>query len=187
MANANRSPERLLTLQEFIELPEEDGWRDELVRGRLVREPAPASQHGRVVVRLGRFLDEYADAAGGLVVADTGYILERRPPATVRVPDLSFIARDRTAGYPASEMRDVPPDLAVEVLSPSNRPAEMRQKIADYFAAGLRLVWVVDPHRRTVAVHASPTEAHVLPAHATLDGGAVLPGFRLPLATLFSR
>jgi Uma2 family endonuclease len=80
---------------------------------------------------------------------------------------------------------DVVPDLAVEVISPTDLVYELMQKIAEYFQAGVRLVWVVFPPQRLVYVYESLTQVRVLTQTDELDGGAVLPGFRLPLANLF--
>lgn len=79
----------------------------------------------------------------------------------------------------------IPPDLVVEVISPSNRAKAVREKIAEYFSAGVRQVWVVHPRRRNVAVHASPSEVRVFGEDDELDGGDVVPGFRLPVAEIF--
>jgi Uma2 family endonuclease len=79
------------------------------------------------------------------------------------------------------------PDLAVEVLSPSNRAGEIKLKLSEYFKAGVRLAWVIDPRQRTVKVHTSPKDATELSENDVLDGGAVLPGFRLALKDLFAR
>lgn len=112
----------------------------------------------------------------------------RLSPSSSRVPDVAFISWGRIAGSVMTEeaLADSIPDLAVEVLSPSNARAEMARKRREYFEAGVRLVWEVDPQARTVSVYESPETPTVLDALATLDGGAVLPGFALPLAELFA-
>lgn len=106
----------------------------------------------------------------------------------VRIPDVSFFSWAR---LPDGKLPDEPvpllvPDLAVEVLSPSNSAAEMTRKIDEYFQAGVRLVWLVDPVARTIAVYTSPAEHVVLKESDELTGGAVLPGFVLPLKDLFA-
>ena len=78
------------------------------------------------------------------------------------------------------------PDLTVEVLSPGNTRREMEEKIAMYFAAGSRAVWVFDPKKRTAAVYTSPSEVRVFSEGEPFDGGEVLPGFRLELSKLFT-
>ena len=110
-------------------------------------------------------------------------------PQSVRIPDVAFASWKRFEGGKVSK-RPVPslvPDLAVEVLSEGNTDAELERKLKDYFGAGVRLVWLVDCDKRTVAVHTSPADPQVLDASATLTGGDVLPGFELPLVELFAQ
>jgi Uma2 family endonuclease len=114
----------------------------------------------------------------------------RLMPKLVRVPDVSFISWERLpvrGVVPMDPVGEAIPDLAVEVLSPSNTRGEMLRKRKEYFLAGVRLLWVVDPFRRTVSVFTSPEDVVELSEKDTLDGGAVLPGFRLPLKDLFAR
>lgn len=182
-----QSGEHGLSLGDFEELPEEPGYRLELVRGRLVREPRPAPLHARVLSELVHALVDWAkDSGEGVVLTDAGFVLAE-DPVTVRVPDVSFVSRER---IPPDDPYDrglwpMAPDLAAEVLSPSNLATEIQQKVLEYFEAGARTAWIVDPRLRTVTVCVSATEARLLIGGAELDGGAVLPGFRLPLASLF--
>ena len=111
-------------------------------------------------------------------------------PGQVRMPAVGFVSREHAPGgrRPRGPIADLSPDLAVEVLSASNTVAEMDRKRREYFAGGTRLVWVVDPVARTVAVYTSPeAPSAVLDQHGTLDGGDVLPGFTLDLHALFAR
>lgn len=178
--------DRLLTIEEFERLPEPNDHRLELVRGRLVREPLPAPRHGRIAIKLAARLDGFAERHGlGLVFDHTGFALYRDPD-TVRGPDLSFVATDRvpSTGYAGTFWR-MAPDLAVEILSPSNRPRQTLEKVNEYLDTGSRLVWVVDPKRRAVTVYQPGTETVRVEVGGTLEGGDVLPGFSLPLAELF--
>ena len=111
----------------------------------------------------------------------------RLVPGLVRIPDISFICWDRLPGrkHPKNAIPDLAPDLAVEVLSKGNTRKEMDRKLRDYFAAGARLVWYVDPKSRTVRVFTGVAQSVVLHEADVLDGGDVLPGFRLPLGELF--
>jgi Uma2 family endonuclease len=123
----------------------------------------------------------------GLVTAPDGTI--RLWAGRVRIPDVAFFSWDRMPGRrrPPEPIPTLAPDLAVEVLGIGNTPGEMLLKRQDYFRAGVRLAWEIDPRARTVGVYVSPeTPAVVLTAVDTLDGGAVLPGFALPLADLFA-
>ena len=108
--------------------------------------------------------------------------------ALVRLPDVAYVSWSRLPGgrIPTEPVFGLAPDLAVEVLSASNTPGEMRRKRREYFDAGVRLVWIVDPVARTVAVYTKPAEPSIVSANAVLDGGDVLPGFALPLADLFA-
>jgi Uma2 family endonuclease len=106
----------------------------------------------------------------------------------VRMPDVAYLSWDRLPGrrVPEEPIPHIGPDLAVEVLSKSNTRAEMRRKLAEYFEAGTRLAWLIDPESRTVAVYTSPQHAITLNDSQSLDGGSVLPGFVLPLRQLFA-
>ena len=109
-------------------------------------------------------------------------------PDLVRIPDVSFTNWDRFPGrrLPSEPIPRLVPNLAVEVLSRSNTPKEMAAKRRDYFTAGVQLVWEVDPETRTVLVYTSPDQAITLQVGDVLGGGAVLPGFTLPLQQLFA-
>ncbi|HKI30631.1 MAG TPA: Uma2 family endonuclease [Gemmataceae bacterium] len=122
----------------------------------------------------------------GLVTAPDGTM--RLWAGRVRIPDVAFTSWDRLPGRrrPTEPVPSVAPDLAVEILSRSNTAGEMRLKRQDYFAASVRLVWEVDPVARTVSVYTAVEGPTVLTTADALDGGAVLPGFTLPLAELFA-
>ena len=158
------------------------GKRVELVRGLLlVREPAGLRQ-GRLVATLSRRLSDHVEAndAGQVYVGDTGFTLARDPD-TVRAPDIAFIRRERIPhpeppGYP-----DLAPDLAIEVLSPSNRPGEVLAKIADWLSAGTSLVWVLDPERRQARVYRQDGTEALVSGNEALSGEDVLPGFACTL------
>ena len=106
----------------------------------------------------------------------------------VRLPDFAFVSWDRLPGrrVPTEPVPDVVPDLAVEVLSRKNTRAEMDRKRGEYFRAGVRVVWEIDPRRRTVRVYEAADRFTDLTAADTLSGDPVLPGFTLPLADLFA-
>jgi Uma2 family endonuclease len=125
---------------------------------------------------------------------DLGFVMlpdgpTRLMQGLVRMPDLSFVSWDRMPGkaFPDTPILPVVPNLAVEVLSEGNTRGEMRRKLKEYFLAGVELAWVVDPYKRTVAVHTAPDAARQLTEKETLDGGDVLPGFKLPVKDLFAR
>lgn len=156
--------------------------RTELVKGVLVvREPAGYA-HGRVAMRLAArlFAHNERTQAGEVLAAETGFTLARGPD-TVRAPDVAFVRRDRVPEPVPAAFPEFAPDLAVEVLSPDDRPGEVLAKVADWLGAGARLVWVVDPRRRLARVYrADGTQAQLGDAD-TLDGEDVVPGFTCPL------
>ena len=184
--SSHRVPD-LLTAEQFAELSEEGPYRLELKRGRLVREPPPGMPHGILVVELATYLNAFVkEHKLGKVMADTGTITERDPD-TVRGPDISYMSRARLEAYPTKGFFGIAPELCIEILSPSNRPGEITEKVSEYFAAGARLVWIVDQMRERVTVYRSSTDLRVLTKTEQLDGGDVLPGFQLPLAQLFDQ
>ncbi len=175
-------PDRLLTAEEFAQLPEDDHYREELVRGRVVREPNPGWPHGWVQSRLNVRLATFVEAHGlGDVVLESGFIVERGPD-TVRGPDVSFVSRERLGDRHPEVYAELGPDLAVEILSPSNRPGKIAEKLTHCFAAGTRLAWVIDPKRRTTKVYRPGRDVRVLHEQDELDGEDVVPGFRCRLA-----
>ncbi|HEV3260897.1 MAG TPA: Uma2 family endonuclease, partial [Gemmataceae bacterium] len=123
----------------------------------------------------------------GIVLGEAGMM--RVQPGQVRMPDVSFYAWDHFPNrlLPPGSILDLTPDLAVEVLSPTNTKQEMARKRREYFAGGARLVWEVDPEKRTVRVYTSASRSTILREGDTLEGGRVLPGFRLSLRQWFTR
>lgn len=178
----------LLTLEEFERLPDDES-RTELVRGRLVREPPAGMDHGQLATQLTALISLFVDrhALGEVFTADTGFVLFEEPP-TVRAPDVAFVSRDRLP--PPEEsigFGRLAPDLAVEIISPSNTAIEILEKAEDYLEAGTRLVWVVEPRRRSVTVYRSRTEIQMLRENEVLEGYDVLPGFSVKVAEIFAR
>ncbi|HMB08628.1 MAG TPA: Uma2 family endonuclease [Isosphaeraceae bacterium] len=105
-----------------------------------------------------------------------------------RRPDMAFVPFDRwprSRQVPEGATWDVVPDLAVEIISPSNTADGVMAKVEEYFRAGPRLVWAIDPNQCQVYAYESPTSVRILQVGDDLDGGAVVPGFRLPIAVLF--
>jgi Uma2 family endonuclease len=110
-------------------------------------------------------------------------------PGLVRIPDVSFLCRNRAPGgkRPSGPLLGVVPDLAVEVLSPGNTPGEMKRKLRDYFLAGISLVWIIDPTKENAEVHTAPDKKRRIARHQALTGKDILPGFTLTLKELFDR
>jgi Uma2 family endonuclease len=172
----------LMTAGELARLPD-DGNRYELVEGCLIRMPPPSYRSGvvatNIAVPMAGFVKQHRL---GLVSGADGGLLLRSDPDTVRAPDVSFVRADRIpAGGLVAGYWPGAPDLAVEVLSPSDRYPEVQRKVQEYLDAGTQLVWVVDPESRTATVFHADGRSSYLSAEDALDGEDVLPGFRLSL------
>ena len=175
----------MMTADELLERSSELGVC-ELVRGELIKMSPAGYDHGVITMRLARRIALFAEKhnMGDVPSAETGYILERDPD-TVREADVSFVRADRVPKKPNPGFFDGAPDLAVEVLSPTDRASEVAEKIEQWLSAGCQLVWVVDPKRQTVTVHRDPRHAVVLHADDILSGEDVLPGFEVKVADIF--
>ncbi|HEY8469432.1 MAG TPA: Uma2 family endonuclease [Longimicrobiales bacterium] len=188
MATYEAGPrERLLSAEEFEQLYDDTEDRLELVRGRVIREPPPGLRHAQIDSRLAARLRFHAEAHRlGEVFCNASFLLVADPP-TVRGPDISFVAAERLPpdGVPPGLGR-LAPDLAVEVLSPWDRASELQEKVLEYLDVGVRLVWVVDPARRSVTVYRSRSDIRLLTGQDVLDGDDLLPGFSLSLPDLFA-
>jgi Uma2 family endonuclease len=174
------------TIADLIEVQAQEGRLCELVEGVLV-EKVMGYTEALLATWIGTLLNNFVQPRNlGLVTGPDGTV--ELMADLVRIPDVAFTNWDRMPGRrrPTQPVPRLVPDLAVEVLSQGNTPGEMRVKRDDYFTPGVRLVWEVDPDTRTVAVYTSPTQSTTLRVGDTLDGGAVLPGFTLTLAELFS-
>lgn len=178
--------DRLLTAEEFMNLPDpEDGSQQELVRGVVVTTPAPKPPRGYTCSQVSGRLWQFCETSrlGFVVGNDTGMITERGPD-TVRGPDVAYWSFARQPTVPDGYF-EVAPDLAVEVLSPSNRRKQVEEKIAEYLKAGTKLVWVIDPMDRAVTVYREPLKGTLLHSGAVLDGEDVLSGFQCGVSAIF--
>ena len=179
------APGTPLTAEDLYVLPG-DARRYELVRGQLrVAEP-PGLRHGVISALIAaRLLAHVQPRRLGTVAVESGYVLQRGPD-TVRGPDVTFLAAERQPpAERAHRFVEGAPDLAVEVVSPGDRPSEIAEKVDEYLASGTRLVWVIYPDTRRIAVHDGGRATRLLRVADTLDGGDVLPGFACPVAELF--
>ena len=173
-----------MSLTQYEQLREDDAYRSELSRGRLVREPRPGALHGRVVGNLFAELRAYVMAHDlGSVEVECGFRLPLDEP-TLRGPDLAFIARDKLLAELPGGFWPFAPDLAIEVASPSNSLSELQQKVLEYFEGGSRMVWVIDPQSRTAMVYHTPREITLLRDTDLLEGDPVVPGFRTALSAI---
>ena len=178
---------KLMTADELIRLPR-DGQRHELVRGELRSMPPAGFEHGDVTNIIGSSLGPYARlrSLGRVVDGDIGFRLTTDPD-TVRAPDVAFVnaERARAAGRVTGYWPGAP-DLVVEVISPNDLYTEVDEKVAEWIEHGARLVFVVNPRRRTVAVHAPGRPVCILTGDDVLDGEDVVPGWSLPVRELFA-
>ncbi len=168
--------------------PNEDDPCYEVVRGARVEPPPMAISAATVAFELGHHLALHTKAQSiGRVQVEMLFLIDEADN-TRRRPDVSFVSFDRwprETRVPRGAAWRVAPDLAVEVVSPNDLAEDALLKIRDYFDAGVRSVWVVYPELRVIHIFDSFTSIRVLSGEDALDGGAIVPGFRLPLASLF--
>ncbi len=180
------APDKLMTADELLRLPC-DGLRHELVEGELRTMAPSGGQHGWIVIRVTTPLAQHVDANKlGLVLgAETGFKLAENPD-TVRAADVAFVRRDRAlAVVDDPRYWTVAPDLVVEVISPSDLYTEVEDKVADWLDFGVQMVVVVNPRRRTVAVHRPDRAVRILTENDVLDGETVVPGWKLRIRDIF--
>ena len=177
-------PPGTATEEDVLRLEASEDRLCELVNGTLVEKPM-GRKESMLALWIGFRLNGYLEKnnIGELSGADGSMRLRER---LVRIPDLAFVLWENSPGEDAPAIPDLAPDLAVEVISPSNTKKEMELKRKEYFQAGTTLVWEVFPERKEVDVYTSPTRVRTLQIGDTLDGGKLLPGFKLPLSELFA-
>jgi Uma2 family endonuclease len=177
---------RQITLAEYESLVEPDEWISEVSRGWLVREPRPNVYHslvaGNVFRQLNAFVEEHAL---GLVLMESGFKLSD-VPLTIRGPDVAFIRQERLPSpLPRRGFPVLVPDLAIEVVSPSNTVAKLQRKILDFFEGGVVQVWIIDPFSELATVYRSLSDIAMVKSPNAIIAGDLLPGFQLELAALF--
>ena len=180
MATATRP----MTADEFLTLPDEPGMRQELVRGEVRTMSLPGGVHGRVAMKLGRRIGDHVEAndLGETFAAETGFLISRDPD-TVRGADVAYLRRELADRITETHI-PFPPDLAVEVASPNDRPGEIAARTDEWLGAGSRMVWNLDPQTRTATIHRPGMEPLILGPEDQLDGLDVLPGFRCRVGDL---
>ena len=176
---------QLMTAHDLWLLPD-NGMRRELVRGEVSETMPPGGQHGAIAVILAMLIRMWARrGAGGYVGVEAGYVLAHDPD-TVRGPDVSYVRGERipASGVPEGYW-DLAPDLAVEVISPSETAEEVREKVRDFLTAGTPLVWTIYPRTREVIVHTPDGLARTYQEGDVLEYPDILPGFTCTIAELF--
>ena len=174
------------TVQDVVEVHERERRLCELVDGTLVEKGMGLLQSivaGALISLLRSFV---VPRNLGIVSGESGMM--RLFAGLVRIPDVAFVSWGRLPDgrIPKEPVPELAPDLAVEILSPSNTPREMARKRREYFAAGVLLVWIIDVDARTVAAYTAPEQHTLLTEQQVLDGGPALPGFQLRLKDLFA-
>jgi Uma2 family endonuclease len=178
--------EKLVTAEELCQMPEpSDGSRYELLEGELVEMTPAGGKHGACCAALCSALRQYVKqhGAGHVASNDTGVFTEKDPD-TVLAPDLAYWSRDRLPEMPEGFV-EIPPDLAVEVVSPGDSQSYVHRKVLHYLDHSVSLVWVVDPKTRTLTVYRSRHDASILGEAEEITGGDVLPGFSCRIAEFF--
>jgi Uma2 family endonuclease len=178
---------KLMTADELLAMPD-DGFVYELINGELIKVSPPGHEHGLVTMNIAGPLYDYAKkkSLGQVYAAETGFLIEQNPDS-VRTADVAFVRRERIEK--AGQVQGYwigPPDLVVEVISPSDTVRRVEGKVAQWLKSGARRIWVVSPKMHTVTVYRSLTEIVVLTKNDTLDGGDVVPGFQIPIAEIFA-
>ena len=177
---------RSLTADDFFSLDLHDV-KSELVQGEVVRMSPAGGEHGVVAMRIGSRLLAFVEAhdLGVVCAAETGFLVERNPD-TVRAPDAAFVSKERMGSEPLPKKFWLfPPDLAVEVVSPSESADSVQERVGDWLAAGTRAVWLLYPSLSTVHVYRQPTDIRILQKADVLTGEEFLPGFTCAVADLF--
>lgn len=177
----------LLTAEEFFRLYSHKDGDYELVKGEVIKMAPPGGVHGGIAVNIAIALGTFVRQRNlGRVVVESGFRLESQPD-TVRGPDVAFIRRERISaeGLPRAFFT-IPPDLAVEVVSPSDTASDMEMKVQDYLRNGTQRVWVVYPDSRRIQVYSPDGTARGYREDAVIQDEDLLPGFSLPLREIFN-
>ena len=173
----------LLTIEQFDQLPIKEGILYELNEGEVVTMTEPMPRHNWLRDNVARLTGNFVEERKlGRVFLETGYQLT---PETVRIPDVSFVPADRMHDIDLDKRIQGAPALAIEVVSPTDLAEELRQKVKQYLATGVKVVWVFYPKTREVQVFRADGGSFVRREHETLEEPDVLPGFSLDLKRVF--
>ncbi|VAW31850.1 hypothetical protein MNBD_CHLOROFLEXI01-4211 [hydrothermal vent metagenome] len=177
--------EKQMTAEELAKLPPEQN-RGELIRGEFFSMSPAGHSHGSIASNILSFIAVFVreHRLGKTYAAETGFLLTKNPD-TVRAPDAAFVRAERLASQPAVGFFDGPPDLAVEVISPSETINDVESKVIDYLEAGTELIWLIYPRIQTVTIYRSLTDVEILTIDDLLDGGKLLSGFSVSLREIF--
>ena len=179
----------LITADELLDISarlSDEGQRCELVRGELLEMAPAGARHGVVALRIALRIGNYVETRelGYVFAAETGFIIQRNPD-TVRAPDVAFVSKERIQGEVPPGYMGIVPDFVVEVVSPSDSASGVQAKVEDWLMVGTRLVWVVYPDTRSVAVYHTLQDAQVLSVTDTLDAEPIFDDFSVLVSDLF--
>ena len=184
--------QRFITAERFFELVDLPEYLDcnlELVEGHLVEMSKPKRRHGVITMRLARIIADHVEAneLGEVPASETGFVLARNPHGkdTVRGLDIAFVSKAKLPATLDDDWYEAGPDLAVEVISPSNKAGDIQLKVKQLLNAGTRLVWVVYAEDRSVMQFTAAGGFAIFSEHDTLVGGDVLPGFQIRVRDIF--
>ncbi len=178
---------RRMTADEFFRMETPLAGKYELVKGEVVHMPPPGIRHSKVQGKIYLYLSIFLMKNPlGQVFVEAGAFIERDPD-TVRGPDVSYYSEERMPlDSDVIAYNELPPEWAIEVRSPHDRRRAVREKIEEYFDAGVRLVWIAEPEDRTITAYTSPTESKAFFSGDTITGGGVLPRFECLVSNFFS-
>jgi Uma2 family endonuclease len=177
---------KLITADELLAMG--DIGRCELIYGELVKMSPTNSDHGEIAMLIGIFVGSYVlqHDLGRVYAAETGFLVERNPDL-VRAPDVSFVRKDHAAKIPRKKFIPGVPDLAAEVISPSETRREVAEKVNMWLAHGTISCWVADPDTQTITIHRMAQSPLRLTVKDTITDEPTLPGFVLPVSKIFRR
>ncbi len=178
-------PNHITTAEQLLQAG--DIGRCELLRGELVMMSPAGSEHGDIVNNIAYFLTQHVRGhnLGKVKTGEPGFIVERNPD-TVRAPEVAFVRADRLHLDPGPPFFPGHPDLAIEVVSPSDAATEVLSKVHMWLDAGCESVWVVDPKEQAISIYRRDGTHRVRRAGETLDDEPLLPGFALPIDEVFA-
>lgn len=181
----------LMTTEEMLALPESDGIHRELIRGELRERFMTVRNkvHSLILMKVGHLLmswqDRTGDQRGKFLGGEVGAILQRDPDTTVGI-DLAYFPTELVMQRSQeTTLVDGPPLFAVEILSPSDTIEDISDKVEEYLAHGVQLIWIITPQFRSVTVHRPDAEPELFNARQTISAAPILPGFECPVAALF--
>jgi Uma2 family endonuclease len=174
-----------LTLEEFAQLPD-DGVRHEISEGELITMPPPKSLHTLIALVILEALQAYLKQRGGArAFPEAGYVLSR-DPLSIRQPDVSVLSTERIQSTAPDDYFEGAPELAVEVVSPSDSAEDLDVKVEQYLQSGAKQVWILYPKTKRIHVFQPDSQVRVLDGMQTLEGGDLLPGFSMKVVEVFS-